>query len=206
VNDKKPGSDTGPTLDLNDQIADVVARVRAGMVKISNGYRSGGAGCIIHSEGLVVTNAHVIQSDKVRIHIGPDDYLEGRLLARDTRIDIAAIVVDANNLPVIPMGDSGGTRPGELVFSLGFPWGIEGGLTYGILIHLGPWPIENPRSREDFLTASLHLRPGHSGGPMFNSRGEIIGLNTIMQGPDVGVAVPINRAKRFLRDAISQMG
>ena len=131
--------------------------------------------------------------------------MQGRLLARDKATDLAVIIVEENDLPVISMGDSSTTRAGELVFSLGYPWGIEGGLTYGVVIQLGPWPIENPRSRVDLITASLHLRPGHSGGPMFNSRGEIIGLNTMMQGPDVGVAIPINRAKRFIKEALEEM-
>jgi serine protease Do len=187
---------------ISDQIADVVATVREGMVKISNGHSGAGAGSIIHPQGLIVTNSHVVQSREVSVYVERDRAVKGKLLKA---IDLAIIVVEENDLPVISMGDSSTARAGELVFSLGYPWGIEGGLTYGVVIQVGPWPTEYPRTQVDLLTASLHLRPGHSGGPMFNSRGEIIGLNTMMQGPDVGVAVPINRAKRFIKDALDEM-
>jgi serine protease Do len=204
------------TKDISDQIADVVATVTEGMVKISNGHSGAGAGSIIHPQGLIVTNSHVVQSREVSVYVERDRAVKGKLLARNKAIDLAIIVVEENDLPVISMGDSSTARAGELVFSLGYPWGIEGGLTYGVwgieggltygvVIQVGPWPTEYPRTQVDLLTASLHLRPGHSGGPMFNSRGEIIGLNTMMQGPDVGVAVPINRAKRFIKDALEGM-
>jgi serine protease Do len=193
------------TKDISDQIADVVATVTEGMVKISNGHSGAGAGSIIHPQGLIVTNSHVVQSREVSVYVERDRAVKGKLLARNKAIDLAIIVVEENDLPVISMGDSSTARAGELVFSLGYPWGIEGGLTYGVVIQVGPWPTEYPRTQVDLLTASLHLRPGHSGGPMFNSRGEIIGLNTMMQGPDVGVAVPINRAKRFIKDALDEM-
>ncbi len=121
---------------------------------------------------------------------------------RDQQLDLAAIVVERSGLKAIPLGNSSCVRAGELVFSLGYPWGVDGGLTYGVVIQRGAWPLESARSRTEMLSASLHLRPGHSGGPMFNASGQIIGLNTIMQGRDVGVAVPINRAKQFLRDAL----
>jgi S1-C subfamily serine protease len=193
------------TKDISDQIADVVATVTEGMVKISNGHSGAGAGSIIHPQGLIVTNSHVVQSREVSVYVERDRAVKGKLLARNEATDLAIIVVEENDLPVISMGDSSTARAGELVFSLGYPWGIEGGLTYGVVIQVGPWPTEYPRTQVDLLTASLHLRPGHSGGPMFNSRGEIIGLNTMMQGPDVGVAVPINRAQRSIKDALEGM-
>ncbi len=188
---------------VSEQIADIVEQVKMGMVKIAHGPSGSGAGCIIHPEGLILTNSHVVRSDKVQVILSDGRMYQGKLLARDRSIDLAAILLEEQHLPVIAMGDSNSARPGELVFSLGYPWGMDGGLTYGIVIQVGRWPMESPRSKLDLMSASLHLRPGHSGGPMFNARGEIIGLNTMMQGLDVGVAVPINQAKTFLKEVLA---
>lgn len=204
VNDPQRSPQDGPVEPISDQIATIVARVRLGMVKISDGKRSAGAGSVIHASGLIVTNSHVVQSRDIHVQIGSDRVVRGHLIGRDSSTDLAAIMVEEDDLEVIQMGDSSQIRPGEVVFSLGYPWGIDGGLTFGVVIQLGPWPIGTSSDRDNLLSASLHLRPGHSGGPMFNSRGEIVGLNTMMQGPDVGVAIPINRAKSFLKEALVQ--
>jgi S1-C subfamily serine protease len=187
---------------VSREIADVVQRVRSGMVKISNGHHGNGAGCILHEEGLIVTNAHVLQGNRIQVELEDDRQYEAKVIARDRSLDLAALMIEGCGLLAIEMGNSGRVKPGELVFSLGYPWGMNGGLTFGVVIHLGPWPTEASRAGIDLLAASLHLRPGHSGGPMFNVQGELIGLNTLMQGPDVGVAVPIDTAKRFLREAM----
>jgi serine protease Do len=187
---------------VSREIANVVQRVKSGMVKISNGHRGNGAGCIVHEEGLIVTNAHVLQGNCFTVELEDHRKYEAKVITRDPTLDLAALMVEGYDLPAIEMGNSGRVKPGELVFSLGYPWGMNGGLTFGVVIHLGPWPTESPRAGVELLAASLHLRPGHSGGPMFNAQGELIGLNTLMQGPDVGVAVPIDTAKLFLREAM----
>lgn len=189
---------------LGTEINTVVERVRAGMVRITNGPHGSGAGCILHSDGLLLTNAHVARSRRLTVSLEDGRSFPARLLGSDRSSDLAALSIEAMDLPSIELGESSRLRPGELVFSLGFPWGVDGGLTYGIVIGQGAWPIEAPGSNNELLAASLHLRPGHSGGPMFDALGRLVGLNTIMQGADVGVAVPIDRAKTFLRDTIGE--
>jgi S1-C subfamily serine protease len=96
-------------------------------------------------------------------------------------------------------------RPGELVFAMGFPWGVAGGLTAGVYIGLESWGLNRSGKDREWIMASLHLRPGHSGGPMVNTQGKLIGINTVMRGPDVGVAIPIETVKHFLKTTIGRL-
>jgi S1-C subfamily serine protease len=83
---------------------------------------------------------------------------------------------------------------------LGFPWGIKGGATTGVVIGNGDDLQELGDGKREWIAASLHLRPGHSGGPMVDSQGKIIGINTLMNGPEVGVAIPVHIAEEFLKE------
>ena len=104
----------------------------------------------------------------------------------------------------IAIGDSQRLQAGELVLALGFPWGVTGGATSGVVIGVGAGLPELRGDGREWLAASLHLRPGHSGGPMIDALGRLVGINTMMNGPDVGVAVPVHVAKRFLKQADEQ--
>lgn len=124
------------------------------------------------------------------------------MLAHDRYSDLAALAVDASDLPAIELGDSRQLRPGEWVFALGHPLGVRGGITGGVVIGLGADWADGPLAGREWLMAALHLRPGHSGGPIFDVEGRMVGVNTAMEGPDVGLAVPIHVAKTFLRDSL----
>jgi S1-C subfamily serine protease len=76
---------------------------------------------------------------------------------------------------------------------------VEGGATLGVVIGVGADLPENPQPWRELVAVSLHLRPGHSGGPLVDSRGRLIGINTMMAGPEVGLAVPVDAVDRFLR-------
>jgi serine protease Do len=187
------------------------------LVQIRNGRQGVGAGAIWHADGLVVTNYHVIEGasgrprDRFRRQAGLGDSLAvilpdgtelpATVLAHDPGYDLAALRVQASGLPAIELGDSRQVRPGQFVLALGFPWGVSGGATSGVVIGVGANLPEASGDNREWLAASLHLRPGHSGGPMVDSQGRLIGINTMMNGPDVGVAVPVHLAKAFLRSA-----
>lgn len=199
---------------LDEEMAAVVERVRQSLVHISNGREGHGAGTIWHADGLVVTNAHVVQNREPKVTLPDGRTLPARILARDTGLDLAALRVDASGLPTVDLGESTRLRPGELVMAIGHPWGVEGAVTTGVVIGAGgEWP-ELPRpggrqvaqgpagSEREWVVASLHVRPGHSGGPMVDVHGRLVGINTIMAGPGVGVAVPVHVVKRFLQQAL----
>jgi S1-C subfamily serine protease len=181
------------------------------LVRIRNGREGVGAGAIWHANGLIVTNYHVVEGYRRHTHqpgalfvVLPDGrQLPATVLASNATTDLAALCIQATDLPPITLGDSQQLQAGQLVLALGFPWGVAGGATTGVLIGSAARLPEGRGDQREWLAASLHLRPGHSGGPMVDTQGRLIGINTMMNGPDVGVAVPVHVAKAFLRSALA---
>jgi len=186
---------------LNNELSKVVERVRPTLVEISNGDGGVGAGTIWHRDGLIVTNAHVVGCRSLKVKLPDGRVLPARLLAHESAIDLAALKVDAENLPAIELGRSKRLQPGQWVLAMGHPWGVSGAVTAGVVIGLGPHP-EGILPRRDLIQINLPLRPGHSGGPLVDTRNRLVGINTMMNGPEVGLAVPVHEAKRFLRRAL----
>jgi serine protease Do len=187
---------------LNGEISAVVDSVRPSLVQITNGRGGAGAGTIWHADGLIITNHHVIAGrSSLKVTLPDGRVLPARLLASDPDHDLAALSINADDLPTIALGDSKQLRPGQWVLALGHPWGVPGALTAGIVIDTG-LPPEMPPSRGEFIQVDLHLRPGHSGGPLVDIQGRLVGINTMITGPNVGLAVPIHVVKAFLREAL----
>ncbi len=198
---------------LNEQSAGLVEQVRQSLVSISNGRDGQGAGTIWHEDGLVLTNAHVVLSGPGRrrgslsVRLWDERVLAARLLAFDRRHDVAALAVDANDLPTIELGESRRLRPGHWVLSVGHPWGVMGAASAGMVIGVGANLPGMPNGANwELIAASLQLRPGHSGGPMVDASGRLVGINTMIAGPEVGLAVPVHVVKRFLKEALEAEG
>jgi serine protease Do len=185
---------------INQGMSTMADKAARGLVRISNGRRGAGAGTIWHPEGLILTNAHVIQLRSPKVTLPDGETLSARVLAYDKHLDLAALSVKATDLPTIELGDSRELKAGEWVLALGHPWGVTGAATAGVVIGMGP-PAEMPIQRE-LIHVGLHLRPGHSGGPLVDVRGRLVGINTMMAGPDVGLAVPVHVVKDFLRERL----
>jgi S1-C subfamily serine protease len=185
---------------INNDMSAMAEGARQGLVKIGNGRRGAGAGTIWHPEGLILTNAHVVQLRSPKVTLPGGQTLPGKVLAYDKHLDLAALSVKATDLPTIEVGDSRQLKAGEWVLALGHPWGVAGAATAGVVIGMGP-PPEMPMQRE-LIHVGLHLRPGHSGGPLVNVQGRLVGINTMMAGPDVGLAVPVHVVKGFLRESL----
>lgn len=215
---------------LDGEMAALVDRARQSLVEISNGQRGHGAGTIWHPDGLVLTNAHVVHVHSPQVTLPDGRTLPARLLACNPKLDLAALRIEAAGLPTVELGDSTRLRAGEWVMALGHPWGVAGAVSGGVVIGVGAEWAELPRPRDDsrglssrprrgrsetrqvhseppggeWLVAGLQLRPGHSGGPMIDARGRLVGINTLMAGPGVGVAVPVHVVKRFLQQALER--
>ncbi|MEP7289787.1 MAG: trypsin-like peptidase domain-containing protein [Chloroflexota bacterium] len=204
---------------LNADMASVVEEVRRSLVQVSVGIGNG-AGTIWHSDGLIVTNAHVVSHAGSRRRRGygygyaeqvnnaltvtlPDGRtLPARVIAQDDERDVAALAVDANNLPTIQIGDSRELRPGQWVYAVGHPWGVTGAASAGIVVGSGSeWP-EMPTNGRDWIVISLKVRPGNSGGPLVDVQGRLLGINTLMTGPQVGAAIPVHTIKTFLKETL----
>jgi len=187
--------------ELNAEMAGVVSKTRDSLVRITNGHSGAGAGTIWSSEGLIITNAHVVQRAAPTVYLPDGRSLPARVLAHDPQRDLALLQVKASGLSAMPLGEADQLRAGELVFAVGHPWGVARAATAGVVIGLGGDMPEMQAGRREWLMVSLVLRPGNSGGPLVDVAGRLLGVNTIMTGPEVGGAVPVHVVKAFLREA-----
>ena len=188
--------------ELNDEMSGAVEDVRRSLVSIHNGHGGAGAGTIWRPDGLVITNAHVVRGRHgLKVTLPDARTLPARLLAHDDQHDLAALAVDAEGLPTIQVGDSRLLKAGQWVMAIGHPYGVAGAVTAGIVIGEGAELPEVASRGREWIAVSLHMRPGHSGGPLVDIDGRLVGINTMITGPDVGMAVPVHVVKEFLRRA-----
>ena len=203
---------------FSDEMATIASTTQRALVQITDGQNSIGSGTIWHSDGLIITNAHVIvergmirrgpygrvpvnRQRDVHIVLGDGRSLPVKVLAVDEENDLAAISVDGSDLPTIAVGDSNSVKAGQWVMAMGHPWGVIDSITAGVVIGVGADLPEIPTGRE-WIALNLHLRPGHSGGPLVDIDGNLIGVNTMITGPEVGFAIPAHTVKRFLKDKL----
>ncbi len=204
---------------LNGALSDAVESVRDALVQVQVPGRGGGAGIVWRDDGLIVTNAHVVGRGPAEVVLRDGQRLEARLAAHSRRLDLAVLSVDvlgdvpagATGLHAAPVGDSMALRAGELVFALGHPFGVAGAVTSGVVIGLEPDGSEahhpgarRSEGRREWLVVHMRLRPGNSGGPVLDARGRVVGISTIMAGPDMGMAVPSHVVAAFLGERVEQ--
>lgn len=184
--------------ELNEDLNASVERTRHSLVEIRNGHGGAGAGVIVREDGLIVTNAHVIGRRSLKVTLPDKRTLPAQLLDFDREHDLALLAVDAHGLTPIELGDSAQLQSGEWVMAIGHPWGVAGAATGGVVIGSGAELPETRGRGGEWVAASLHMRPGHSGGALVDSHSRLAGINTMINGPDVGVAVPVDVVKSFL--------
>jgi len=177
-------------------LARIAERLRAVTVEVGAG-DGGGAG-ILWAPDLVVTNAHVARATSLRVRLADDCRLAARLVTADRRADLALLRVPRTRVALASPGDSDGVRVGALVVALGHPLGLRGTLTAGIVHALGPVA---PGGRR-WIHADLRLAPGNSGGPLADTDGHVVGLNTMIAG-GLALAIPINDVRRFVAAALA---
>jgi Do/DeqQ family serine protease len=171
--------------------------------------RGTGSGFVFSADGKILTNAHVIDgADTVTVTFKDGRSLEGRVLGRDPLTDVAVIQVDAENLPVLPLGDSERLQAGEWAIAIGNPLGLDNTVTTGIISGTGrsSSQIGVPDKRVNFIQTDAAINPGNSGGPLLNQNGEVIGINTaiIRNAQGLGFAIPINQAQAIAEQLIAQ--
>lgn len=187
---------------LNVDVSTIAEVVRKSLVQIRNRRWGQGAGTIWHPNGLILTNAHVVGSHTMWVTLPDGRKLPARILARSSELDLAALTVRARRLPTIELGQSEDLRPGQWVLAMGNPGGTVGAVTTGIVIDVGV-PHELPALSREVIQVNLPLRPGYSGGPLVDVQGRLVGINTLMAGPEAGFAVPVHEVKRFLRESLA---
>jgi serine protease Do len=173
---------------------------------VSVSQRAGsGSGIIVNRDGVVLTNAHVVgQSRTVEVGLADGRTLTGQVAGVDPTIDVAVVRVAAQNLPVAPLGDSDRLQVGQSAIAIGNPLGLERTVTSGVVSAVN----RNPRgiSLDGLIQTDAAISPGNSGGPLVDSRGQVIGINTaVLAGAGasgLGFAVPINLANDVVRQIL----
>ena len=166
-----------------------------GQMPMQPGPRVGqGSGFIVDPSGYVITNNHVVEGASViKVGFENGDSYDAELVGSDPKIDIALLKIDANKpLPAVKLGSSRNLKVGEWVVAIGNPFGLDYSVTAGIVSALGRNIGAGPY--DDFIQTDASINPGNSGGPLFNLRGEVVGVNTaiVRDGAGIGFAVPVD--------------
>ena len=191
------------TTTFNSEMSAVIQRVQQSLVQVQNGRRGHGAGTIWHEDGLVLTNAHVVQRQQPQITLWDGRVYPSQLLAYDEKRDLAALAIQADNLPTVELGNAKTLRAGDWVIAAGHPWGIIGAVSAGAVIAMGV-PLELPQYPGELIQVGLQLRPGHSGGPLVDGHGRLLGINTMIAGPQVGLVIPVHVIADFLKENLGR--
>ncbi len=146
--------------------------------------RAGGSGVIISEDGYIVTNNHVIEdATKLKVKLNDGRTFDAKLIGTDPTTDVALIKIEEKNLPTIPFGNSDNLRLGEWVLAIGSPFDLQSTITAGIVSakarQLGVIP--NELRVESFIQTDAAVNPGNSGGALVNTRGELVGINTVIK-------------------------
>ena len=165
-----------------------------------------GSGIIVDKSGVVLTNAHVVGNSRtVEVGLADGRTLQGQVLGRDPTVDVAVVRVPAQNLPIAPIGDSDKLEVGQSAIAVGNPLGLERTVTSGVVSAIN----RNPRgiSLDGLIQTDAAISPGNSGGPLVDSHGRVIGINTaVLSGAGasgLGFAIPINLANDVVRQVLT---
>ena len=170
-----------------------------------------GSGFILDTDGIVLTNAHVVdRADRVTVSLKDGRTFEGEVLGADELTDLAVVKITDNeqttNLPIAPLGNSDEMNVGDWAIAVGNPLGLDNTVTLGIVSTLNRSSANAgiPDKRLDFIQTDAAINPGNSGGPLLNDQGDVIGINTAIRANanGIGFAIPINKAKEIFPQLI----
>ncbi|HET9887422.1 MAG TPA: trypsin-like peptidase domain-containing protein, partial [bacterium] len=169
-------------------------KLRRSTVQVQTHRQGQGSGLIVSADGFIVTNSHVATSPAATVQLWDGSTFDAKLVSRDAVRDLALLRIAKSGLPAAELADSDRLRVGELVIAIGNPMGFIGALTTGV-VHaigrigeLGPWK---------WIQSDVRLAPGNSGGPLANSWGRVVGINT-MVARGLGLAIPSNNIAKLL--------
>ncbi|MGL4561120.1 MAG: trypsin-like peptidase domain-containing protein [Brevinema sp.] len=170
-------------------------------------YSTAGSGFIITPDGYLFSNWHVVENaSSIKVTLADGRTFDAKLIGADTELDVALLKINANNLPVVPLGNSDETEVGDLVIAIGNPFGLSGSFTFGAISGVGREGFFPGLQR--FLQSDVAVNPGNSGGPLINIKGQAIGMNTAIRSQSGGYegisfALPINTAKNIAEQLFS---
>jgi len=213
-----PGAAVPPELTrFNQLLADLAERLKPALVHVRvrrpappasakgdddpvEPRRTAGSGFVIAPDGLVVTNAHVVEgADWIQVRLHDGRRFSGKVVGQDPRVDLALVRIEgAQGLPTLPLGDSNAVRVGEFVLALGHPFGLEQSVSFGIVSRKGA-PLTVAAPGFDYIQTDAAINPGNSGGPLVSMAGQVIGVNSMAaRNGSIGFAIPVNLVKLLL--------
>ena len=178
-----------PSISIGSSLSAIAEWLRQITVRVHAG-RSHGSGVIWRSQGLILTNAHVARSQEHEVELADGRTVQGWLVARDPKCDLAALAIGAGGLPAAVTRSARSLRPGELVIAVGNPWGEVGAVSKGIVHHAAgdlPW-----------IVSDIRLAPGNSGGPLADAQGNVVGINSMVVN-GLGWSVTSDAVATFLK-------
>jgi serine protease Do len=201
-----------PQFDEDDPFFEFFRRFQPQQPRGGNGHGElvygAGSGFIVSPDGVILTNAHVVRdADEVTVKLQDRREYRAKVLGSDPKTDVAVLKIDAKNLPVVPLGTTRNLQVGEWVLAIGSPYGLESTVTAGVVSAKGRNIDQNG---VQFIQTDVAVNPGNSGGPLFNTRGEVVGINSQIYSQTGGYqglsfAIPIDVAVR-IKDQIVATG
>lgn len=180
----------------------MISTVQPGIVQVHTHGRGGGTGIVLDTDGQtgrILTNNHVVVRDTARVEVSLLDgrTLKATVLHRDELLDLALLQVTGENLIPLQVGDSSQLRVGEWVFAIGHPWGQRWVVTAGILSSRSAVKTRKGQTLH-YLKSDVRLAPGNSCGPLLDADGNVIGINAMIFGGDLSVAIPSDTVTKWV--------
>lgn len=197
----------GPQLDPDDPFGEFFRRFQPQMPRGEVPTRGQGSGFVIRSNGLILTNAHVVDgAQEVTVKLIDRREYKARIVGVDKPTDVALLKIEADNLPTVPLGEPSGAGVGDWVVAIGSPFGFENSVTAGIISAKSRTLPEE--SYVPFIQTDVAVNPGNSGGPLFNLNGEVIGINSQIYSRTGGYqglsfAIPIDVALKVEKQLLA---
>ncbi|NJP07537.1 MAG: trypsin-like serine protease [Chloroflexaceae bacterium] len=192
--------------DLPDAVQHTIAQVQQSVLQVRSQGRGLGAAVIWSANGRILTNQHVVANPFVPLSVVFSDGRTSptRVVKHHPTLDLALLAIEGDVTQAVPparIAESARLRVGELVFAVGHPWGQRGMVTAGIISGWGRIVYPNGQRTVEYILSDVLLGPGNSGGPLVNADGAVVGINTMIQGGDLSVAIPTAEIQRWLAPA-----
>lgn len=189
---------------IDDKLAELTQRVYRSLVIVHNGRRGAGSGVVWRDGGYVITNHHVVARGQIFVTPPDGQALPAKVVFREAEIDLALLQVGLADPPPALVADSRDLRVGQIVMAVGHPWGQRDVVTNGIITSLGMAETRGSRGSVPIIRSDVTLAPGNSGGPLVNVAGGVVGINTMIVGGDLAVAIPSHLVDEFVDKALSE--